>query len=110
MPKHEFGFVCGQLSLALTAEKFVIPGSKTKPLRLSLVPVKNANDAAGPYTMRVTSAGVIVCDLPVHLMWVTHKAEPEPFLAIKAQDPEELRTALDAYAGKPVELKFTPRH
>ena len=66
------------------------------------------NDTAGMYTLHVTSEGSLICHMPVHVLWVGHASEPEPFLGIRTDDPDELRSALAPYEGKSVELKFTP--
>ena len=74
-----------------------------------MIACPNANDAAGIYTLNVKSEGSIVCDLPVHVMWVTHESQPQPFLGLKAKDSKELRESLQVYVGKSVELTFTPK-
>jgi hypothetical protein len=107
--KQEFGFTCGQFSVALSGNDLVLPGSKNQPLRKSLLPYSELNDTAGLYTLEVKAADRIVCHMPVHVMWVTHPSQPEPFLGLKAEDSAELRTALAVYEGKSVELIFTPR-
>lgn len=109
MKKIEFGFMCGQFSVALSGNDLVLPGSKNQPLKLSLIPCKDPNDAAGHYTLEVKSGGSIVANMPVHAMWVTHQSQPEPFLGLKAENSTELRGALAVYEGKAVELVFTPR-
>lgn len=109
MSKHTFGFTCGDFSLALSGNGIVLPGSKNQPLRKSLLPAAAMNDAAGLYTLKVKSEDVFVCVMPVHVLWVAHPSQPEPFLGIKAEDSEELRTALTVYSGRRVELEFVPR-
>jgi hypothetical protein len=107
--KQKFGFTCGQFSVALSGNGVVLPGSKNQPLRKSLLPHSDLNDTAGFYTLEVKSGDSIVCHMPVHVMWVTHPSQPEPFLGLKAEDSPELRDALAAYEGKSVELIFTPQ-
>lgn len=85
-----------------------MPGSKDQPLKFSMVACSNPNDAAGIYTLNVKSEGSLVCDLPVHVMWVTHPSQPVPFLGLKADNSGELREALQVYVGKSVDLTFTP--
>lgn len=109
MAKATFGFQCGSFSVALSGNGMVLPGSKNQPLRKSLLPLAAMNDAAGLYTLKVKSAGSWVCDLPVHVYWVGHPSQPEPFLGIKAEDSAELRAALAQYEGMNVELAFHPR-
>lgn len=109
MSKITFGFSCGAFSVALSGNNIVLPGSKNQPLKKSLIPRVEINDAAGLYRMRVTSAGSVVCDMPVHVVWVGHPSQREPFLGLKTDAPQDLRAALNAYAGKAVELEFVPR-
>jgi hypothetical protein len=107
--KQQFGFTCGQFSVALSGNDLVLPGSKNQPLRKSLLPYAALNDTAGLYTLEAKTAGSIVCHMPVHVMWVTHASQPEPFLGLKAEDSLELRSALAVYEGNSVELIFTPQ-
>lgn len=109
MAKLTYGFHCGAFSVALSGNDMVLPGSKTRPLRWSLVRVGAMNDAAGPYTLRVKSEGHWVCEMPVHVYWVGHQSEPEPFLGIKSDNSTELRDALAVYQGKSVDIEFVPR-
>ena len=108
MTKHEFGFVCGEFSVALSGNGIVMPGSKNQPLKRSLLPYAAMNDTAGFYTLHVTCEDSVVCDMPVHVVWIGHQSQPEPFLGFKSDNPQELRGALAAFVGKHVELKFTP--
>jgi hypothetical protein len=107
--KHTFGFVCGEFSIALSGNDIVMPGSKNQPLPKSLVPYVAMNDAAGYYTLRARCDGAIVCDMPVHVVWVGHPSQPAPFLGFKTDDPKGMRDALAAFVGKRVELEFTPQ-
>ena len=109
MAKLTFGFHCGSFSVALSGNDMVLPGSMDQPLKRSLVPVADMNDTAGPYTIRVKSNGSWVCDLPVHVYWVGHSSQPEPFLGIKSDNSAELRASLAVYQGSSVELEFIPR-
>lgn len=109
MEKITFGFCCGSFSVALSGNDMVLPGSKNQPLRRSLIGAADMNDAAGQYTMRVKSEGTWVCDLPVHVYWVGHSSQPEPFLGIRSESSAELRAALAVYEGRNVELEFVPR-
>jgi hypothetical protein len=109
MSKITFGFSCGAFSVALSGNNVVLPGSKNQPLKKSLIPSADMDDAAGLYRMRVTCEGSVVCDMPVHVVWVGHSSQREPFLGLKTEAPQELRTALNAYVGKAVELEFAPR-
>lgn len=109
MQIRNFGFHCGEFSLALSGNGIVLPGSKDQPLKKSSLPMSSMNEAAGPHTLRVTCEGSLICDIPVHVLWVGHSSQPEPFLGIRSEDPEELRRALGAYIGKAVELEFVRR-
>jgi len=109
MTKQTFGFTCGKFSVALSGNDLILPGSKNQPLRKSLLPYAALNDTAGLYTLEVKSGGSIVAYMPVNVIWVTHELQPEPFLGLKADDFQELRSALAVYEGKSVELVFTPQ-
>ncbi len=109
MSKIEFGFTCGKFSVALSGNDLVLPGSNNQPLKKSLIPYASPNDSAGHYTVEINNSGSIVASMPVHVMWVTHQTQPEPFLGLKAENPKELREALAVYEGTQVELVFTPR-
>jgi hypothetical protein len=101
----EFGFDCGDFDVALTAEKIIVPGSKGT-LKKSLLPTIPLNDAAGIYKLTVCHNGATVYRSKVHVLWVEHPKEPEPFLGFKCDQPDELANSLRAYKGKAVELKF----
>ena len=109
MTKQTFGFTCGKFSVALSGNDLVLSGSINQPLRKSLLPYAPLNDTAGLYILEVKSNGNIVCDMQVHVMWVTHNSQPEPFLGLKADDSQELRRALEVYKDKSVDLVFTPQ-
>lgn len=102
----DFGFDCGVFSVALDADGIIIPGGKSAPLRKSYVPYMSADQSAGMFTLRATSGENVICDLPVHVMWVTHHKEPEPFIGLRCEEPELIET-LRQYQGKPVQLSFT---
>lgn len=109
MSRFPFGFRCGDFSIVLSGNDFVLPGSKNQPLRRSLLPLAELEDAAGLYTLQVTVEGRAVCHMPVRVAWVEHKSQPEPFLGFAGEDSKELRAALAAYIGKAVDLEFKPR-
>jgi len=109
MRKQEFGFICGDFSIALSGNGIVMPESTNQPLKKSFLPSANMDDTAGFYTLEATVDGKVVCLMPVHVVWVGHQSQPQPFLGMKAENPEELRGALATYIGKRVELKFTPQ-
>ena len=101
----EFGFSCGHFEVALTANKFVVPGSRGT-LKKSLIPTSDPNDAAGIYRLTVQHEGSTVFKSNVHVYWLGHDKEPQPFLGFKCDDPDAVADALRPYTGKPVQLKF----
>jgi hypothetical protein len=105
----QFGFCCGVFSVVLSGNEVILPGSKDAPLRKSLLPYMDMNQAAGPYTLRATCADSIICDIPVKVIWAGHATQPEPFLGFQAEDTPLVMSALQAYVGKRVELAFTRR-
>jgi hypothetical protein len=109
VPKFPYGFRCRSFSVALSSNGLVVPGESDQPLRQSMVPVETSHDMAGHYTLRVRSAGELICDLPVVVVWVLHRSQTEPFLGIRPDEPSDLRAALSVYEGRPVELDFLPR-
>ena len=108
MAEPQYGFVCGEFSVVLSGNGVVIPGSKNAPLRKSLIPHVGMDDSAGLYTLLATCGDEVICGVPVHVVWISHESQAEPFLGFKVEDPEELKAALQAHAGKRVELAFTP--
>jgi len=109
MAKREFGFICGNFSVGMSSNGFVLPGSDDQPFRKSLIPDADQGDVTGDYTLLVHHSGDVVCETPVQVGWARHRSQTEPFLGIKADDPNALRMLLGVYAGKHVELQFTPR-
>lgn len=109
MPKREFGFICGQFSIGVSANGFVLPGSEDQPFRKSLIPEAEQGDLTGPYLLVVHHAGEVVCEMPVEVGWARHRSQPEPFLGMKVDDPAALRAQLQGFCGQHVELQFTPR-
>ena len=107
--KVEYGFNCGTFSIAKTSEGYIVPGGKIAPLRKSYIPTVDMDDSSGLYTLEMHSEGKIVCCIPVHVLWVGHPKEPEPFIALKVDDPDDVDSAFRPYVGKPVDIKFTPR-
>lgn len=105
--KGDFGFKCGSFSVALSEQKFVIPGGKSAPLRKSYLPYLPIDLAKGPCRFQATHLGKIVCDVPVVVHWVTHPQESEPFIALESETPDDLVAALRPYAGKALDLLFT---
>lgn len=108
-PRPEFGFSCGTFSVGKSAEGYIIPGGKSRPLLKSYVPMVDMDRSAGLYTLEMYSKGKVVCNIPVHGFWVGNRKEPEPFIALKVDDPDDVDVALRQYLGKSVDLRFTPR-
>ncbi len=93
----------------MSANGFVLPGSDDQPFRKSLIPDADQGDVTGDYILLVHHSGDVVCETPVQVGWARHRSQTEPFLGIKADDPNALRMLLGVYAGKHVELQFMPR-
>lgn len=105
----QFGFQCGEFSVVKSGNDVILPGSKNAPLKKSLLPFVSMNETAGAYTLRAMHAGETICDIPVHVVWVGHKTQREPFLGLRCENPDEVIASLKAYMGKAVDLTFTPR-
>lgn len=115
----EYGFECGQFSVALSAEKIVIPSSKGT-IKKSMLPMAALDDVAGPYELTVRCGDSTIYKAVVHVLWLRHRQEarrsrgltgrkkkqPQPFLGFRCEDAEEVANALKAYAGKHVSLRF----
>ena len=109
MAEAEFGFTCGAFSVVLSGNGLVLPGSKNAPLKKSLLPLVDINEAAGAYVFKATSEGKVICNTPAQVVWVGHETQPEPFLGLRVEMPKALMEALKPYRGKRVELAFTRR-
>ena len=109
MPEPEFGFDCGSFSVALSRNDIIFPGSRNALLSKSLLPLLPIQESAGAYTLRITHGGDVVCDLPVQVLWVGHKSQPEPFLGSRSDNTRELLDALRPYKGRAISLAFTRR-
>jgi hypothetical protein len=105
----EFGFMCGDFSVVKSGNDIILPGSKNAPLKKSLLPYAAMDETAGAYTLRAEHNKEIICDIPVQVVWVGHKTQPEPFLGLQCDDVDNVIASLKAYVGKPVELTFTRR-
>ena len=109
MSDPQFGFMCGEFSVVKSGNDIILPGSKNAPLKKSLLPYVGMDETAGAYTLRATHDNETICDIPVHVVWVGHKTQTEPFLGLRCENVDEVIASLKAYLGKPVELSFTPR-
>ena len=60
--------------------------------------------------MRATNENYVICEMLVHVLWIGHHTEPEPFLGFKSQETnhEEFRGIFARFIGKKVELSFIP--
>jgi hypothetical protein len=110
MHKPTFGCFCGVFSVALSSNGILIPGSKNKPVYKSLFPLMEINEMAGSYVLRATHEDSVICETLVHVLWIGHHSEPEPFLGIRSNetDQEDFRNTFRPFVGKKVELSFTP--
>jgi hypothetical protein len=106
---REFGFICGDFSVGMSSNGFVLPGSDNDFFRKSMIPEADQAQITGHYTLLVHHGGEVVCEAPVQVGWATHASQAEPFLGMKADDGRALRLLLGLYSGKHVELQFTPR-
>lgn len=106
MSNPTFGFSCGVFNVALSANNIIMPGSKGKPLRKSLVPAVRA----GRYQVEASCEGAVFVKWDVTVHWVGHHSEPEPFLGLQTAeaDTEDVTKTLRAYEGRKVDLAFTP--
>ncbi len=106
---REFGFICPDFSLGLSANGFLLPRSRRELLGRSLIGGAKTRHLTGPYTWEIHHDGAAYWSMPVVVAWARHRTHPEPFLAIKASHPRLVRQQLKALAGADVELSFSPR-
>ncbi len=109
MAEPQFGFTCGEFSVVLSGNDVILPGSKNAPLKKSLLPFVDMGNASGASVLQATSEGQVICNVPVQVVWVGHETQSEPFLGLRAENPDELMEALKPYRGKRVDLSFSPR-
>ena len=106
---REFGFICPDFSLSLSANGFLLPRSRRELLGRSLIPRAKSHHLIGRYTWEIHHEGAEYWSLPVVVTWGRHRTYPEPFLAIRAPHPRLIRQQLKALVGTDVELSFSPR-
>lgn len=106
---REFGFICPDFSLSLSANGFLLPRSRRELLGSSLIVGANTRHLTGAYVWEIHHNGAEFWKLPVVVAWARHHSHPEPFLAIRASQPRLVRQQLKALAGADVELSFSPR-
>ncbi|MBI4458352.1 hypothetical protein HY633_05295 [Candidatus Uhrbacteria bacterium] len=70
----EFGFECGHFSVALSAEKIVIPGSKGT-LKKSMLPMVAMDDVAGAYELTMRCDDATIYKAVVQVLWLGHRQE-----------------------------------
>jgi hypothetical protein len=108
MPVREFGFICGDFSVGMSSNGFLLPGSDESYFGRSLVPGGSDANLTGRYLLRVYHCGSVVCKAKVEVAWGKPQSHAEQCLAIKAKDASALSEALGKFGGKQVELRFTP--
>jgi hypothetical protein len=109
MAEPDFGFTCGEFSVVLSGNDVILPGSKNAPLKKSLLPLVDMNDAAGAYDLEARSEGEIICNIPVQVVWVGHESQPEPFIGFRVDNSRDVMETLKLYRGRRVDLVFTRR-
>lgn len=109
MKTDEFGFNCGNFQMRTSDDGYLVPYGAAKPLFKSYVPTIGIADASGAFTFHATHAARIVCHLPVEVVWVSHRDEKEPFIALRTSALNDLVVVLTPYIGKPLALTFTKR-
>jgi hypothetical protein len=105
---REFGFICPDFSLGLSANGFLLPRSRQELLRRSLIAGAKTHHLIGRYTWAIHHEGSEYLSLPVVVAWARHRSYPEPFLAIRARHPRLVLQQLKALAGADVEISFSP--
>ena len=108
MASREFGFICGDFSVGVSSNGFVLPGSDNLFFCRSLIADAHQDEISGRYLLQVHHRGKVVCRLRVDVGWGTHHSQVEPFLGIRVRDPALLREELGQFIGEHVELQFTP--
>src|SRR2546421_12701280 len=108
MATREFGFICGDFSVGMSTNGFVLPGSDNLFFGKSLIAEAYEDEITGRYLMQIHHRGKVVCKLRVEIGWGTHHSQVEPFLGIRVRDPAALREELGRFSGQHVELQFTP--
>ena len=110
LAKHrEFGFICPEFSIGVSANGFLLPRSRRQLLGKSLLSGAKTRHLTGRYVWEIHHEGAQYWSLPVVVAWARHRIHPEPFLAIKASHPRLVRQQLKPLAGSDVELSFSPR-
>jgi hypothetical protein len=108
--KHrEFGFICPDFSLGLSANGFLLPRARGELLGKSLLRAARTRHLTGRYDWEIHHDGAQFWSLPVVVTWARHRTQPEPFLAIKVRHPRLVRQQLKALWGAEVEISFSPR-
>ena len=75
-----------------------------------MFPLVEISETTGLYVLRATHESCVICEALVHVFWVGHHSEPQPFLGFRSEESsqEPFREVLRRFAGRQVELSFTP--
>jgi len=110
MKDADFGFSCGSFGGARTSDDgMVIPIAKTEPFTPAMNPHAPIPSGGGRFTVRVIESGTITLKTDAVVGWVKHNPTGALWLALKpvdGGDPLELAQALQAFAGKTINLTF----
>jgi hypothetical protein len=108
MAAREFGFICGDFTVAMSNDGYVMPGSDNLYFAKSLVEGAQAGEVSGRYLLRVYHRGSVVCRAKVEVGWGGHRTQGEALLGLKSDAAPALLAELRKFSGKEVELQFTP--
>jgi hypothetical protein len=77
---QKFTFNCHGFQIAVAAGGFLIPGAGGT-LKASMIPPMDLNTAAGAHDLSISAGGSPVFQSKVHVCWLNHPKETEPFLS-----------------------------
>jgi len=103
-----FGFELGSFGVALTAEKFLVIGSKGS-LKLSLLKRMGIGALRGSFTIKLHANGTLIFEGPVEAKMAEHPKEPEPFLVLEVIDAVAVAEVLRGFEGQHVSAEFVAR-
>jgi hypothetical protein len=68
------------------------------------------NGAAGLFNVKVESGGNAVGNFPIHVLWVNHTSQPQPFIRFRPtmMSATQLRDALQHLVDSEVSFTLTP--
>jgi hypothetical protein len=107
MPVREFGLICGDFSVGVASNQFLLPKSEELYISRSVIPAGDPDEVAGRFLFRVYHDGHLICNAKVEVTWGADQSQAEPFLAIKVDDASALGEKLGKLGGQQVELRFT---